>query len=207
MKHTFLTIFIAFVLAMTGCTSMNKDECSMANWHAIGQQDAEEGKSASNLVTYNKQCAKHSIAPNKDEYSAGHQAGAIIYCTKENGFSQGKKGKKYQGICPTDLAKVFNSGYVIGKEYYAVLSIKSTYETQISSKNKKIKKLVKQVKNITEKLADSKMKPEDKKQLRIDRVGKGYEANQLAIEVQNIRPKLAVQEYKYSELVKKYGYL
>jgi len=207
MKYIIFTLCIAVVLVMTGCTSMNKEECSMANWHAIGQKDAEEGKSTSNLATYSKQCAEHGVTPDKGEYSVGHQVGLVVYCTKESGFSQGKKGKKHQGICPTDLAENFESGYVIGKEYYAVLSIKDSYETQISSKNKKIKKLVKQVKNITEKLSDSKTSYEDKKQLRIDGLGKGYEANQLAIEVQNIRPKLAVQEYKYSELVKKYGYL
>ncbi len=207
MKYTTLTLCTAFVLVMTGCTAMNKEECSMANWHAIGQKDGEEGKSTSNLATYNKQCAEFGVAPDKDKYSAGHQVGLVSFCTKENGFSQGKKGKKHQGICPTDLAKTFESGYVIGKEYYAVLSVKNSYETQISSKNKKIKKLVKQVKKITAKLADSDTSSEDKKQLRIDRLGKGYEANQLAIEVQKIRPKLAVEEYKYDELVKKYGYL
>jgi len=186
---------------------MNKAECSMANWHAIGQKDAEEGKSTSHLASYGKQCAEFGVAPDEGQYAAGHQVGAISYCTKENGFTQGKKGKKYQGICPTEIADAFKSGYVIGKEYHAVLSVKNSYETQISSKNKKIKKLVKQVKKITAKLADSETSSDDRKQLALDRIAKTYEANQLAIEVQNIRPPLAVQEYKYSELVKKYGYL
>jgi hypothetical protein len=206
MKHIVFTLFISLVFTLTGCAAMNKEECTTANWHAIGQKDAEEGKSTSNLATYSKQCSEHGISPDETQYSAGHKLGLISYCTKDNGFEQGKKGRKYEGICPSDLETVFKDGYTVGKEYYAVLSVKNSYETKINANNKKIKKLVKQVKKITSKLADGETSSEDKKQLRIDRVGKGYEANQLAIEIQAIRPKFAVQEYKYTELVKKYGY-
>jgi len=195
-----------FVFIMAGCSTMNKEQCTSANWHAIGQKDAEEGKSTSNINEYSKQCAEHQITPNETQYSSGHKLGLISYCTKDNGFEQGKKGKKYAGICPVELETVFKSGYVIGTEYYAVLSVKKSYETKINANNKKIKKLIKQVKKITSKLADSETSSQDKKQLRIDRVAKGYEANQLAIDVQNIRPKLAVEEHKYTELIRKYGY-
>jgi hypothetical protein len=47
-----------------------------------------------------------------------HAEGVRIYCQKQNGFSAGTLGKKYNGICPKDLEGAFSTEFNRGRKNY-----------------------------------------------------------------------------------------
>jgi hypothetical protein len=206
LKITRFSLLAVFILFLAGCSAMNKKECITANWYTVGQLDAERGKPSSNIATYGKQCAKHSITPNQDSYNEGHIEGTKLYCTKDSGFKVGKKGKTYNGICPTQSEPSFKNGYSIGKEYYAVIKEINSLEYTINRAKKKAKKLIKSVANIKKEASKSTTTNERRIALREELIDKRVEAKIVLNDNQAAEVKLAVEEYKYTELVKKYGY-
>lgn len=54
-----------------------------------------------------------------------HQAGIRIYCQKENGFSAGATGRKYNGICPKDLEQNFVAEFNRGRKNFLNATIAS----------------------------------------------------------------------------------
>ena len=50
----------------------------------------------------------------KKAYLKGREVGIPRYCTRQNGFSEGKSGDYYRNVCPPDLDPAFLRGYKLG---------------------------------------------------------------------------------------------
>lgn len=110
-----LPTILAVSLLLTGCQSMSKDECLLANWESIGYEDGSSGLAAGHIRKHREDCAKHGVAPNLEGYNRGRDNGLLVYCQANNGFLQGRRGATYKAVCPQSLEREFLSAYKDGK--------------------------------------------------------------------------------------------
>jgi len=108
------------VFFLASCATMSKEECQTANWIEKGKIDGFEGRSNQRFSAYHKDCMKHGIVPNLEEYEKGRQLGLKSFCTMKNGEEFGRTGKSYLGVCPDDLEPSFLKGYNLGKKQYEI---------------------------------------------------------------------------------------
>ncbi len=114
--------FFAALLLLAGCATMEKSECESADWRIIGLEDGARGQPLSYVGRHRKACAEYGIAPNLARYERGHADGLRQFCTPDNGFKQGRAGRRYQGVCPAALEGGFVAGYETGLELYELSS-------------------------------------------------------------------------------------
>lgn len=114
---------LILVLLASGCATLNKDECKVADWRLIGYQDGVAGKSAATIGAYRKDCAEYAVVPNLDAYQAGRAAGLQEYCKADNGYRLGHAGEGYATVCPPDLESDFRTAYNEGREIFIARSV------------------------------------------------------------------------------------
>ena len=112
-----LLVAAAFIAS---CATMSKDECLHADWYLKGVDDAMQGYAENRIVDHGKACARVKITPNTQEYFSGHKKGARLFCVPEKGFSEGRRGAAYNGICPVDLEHDFLRAYRDGQELFVI---------------------------------------------------------------------------------------
>src|SRR5690606_4522518 len=115
MIRTLGTVLVCALL-LSGCATMNKNECRNADWDMIGYEDASRGHAVARIGQHRKACAKVDVTPDMAAYERGHERGARVYCTRERGYREGVNGAAYQGICPADLAPTFTRAHKDGME-------------------------------------------------------------------------------------------
>lgn len=115
-----LTIILFICSTLTACSVMNQQECETANWSALGYVDGSQGTSSSQFSDRSSACSEYNIRANFKEYQAGYNQGLAIYCTENNGFFIGSKGRSYQGVCPQKTVTLFLKGYSKGKELFSL---------------------------------------------------------------------------------------
>jgi hypothetical protein len=145
---------LAMFSLLIGCASMNESECINADWRMIGLEDGMAGRSKAQIGVHRKACAKHSITPDLDSYNSGHDEGLVQFCTEARGFTFGRAGGSYSGVCPAHLVDDFMAGYRVGKELHAaehavrrLASSITNYERQIKATAKSITEMENQLVN------------------------------------------------------------
>ena len=115
-----ILLFSSFVLLLSSCTSMSKEDCTDANWGKLGYKAATKGEPNSHLEDVSQQCMEYGIRPDRKKYFRGRNAGLKKFCTYESGRDYGYHGNYYRGICPKKLEKDFLRGYKFGKQELAL---------------------------------------------------------------------------------------
>jgi hypothetical protein len=87
------------LLALTGCATLNEDECRTADWHDLGVRDGRAGHSQSRLAEHHEACSKHGVKPDERRYAEGRKEGLRTYCVLENAVREGLAGRRYEGVC------------------------------------------------------------------------------------------------------------
>jgi len=116
--HYFSVIFVAILLS--GCATMSKEECRQVDWYLKGVDDATKGFPLERVIEHAKACARVDIVPDMKDYREGHAKGARLYCVPEKGYSEGRSGAAYNGICPVELEPKFLRAYRDGQELYNI---------------------------------------------------------------------------------------
>lgn len=196
----------ASLLLLTGCSTMNKEECLSADWRMIGLKDGEQGRLLSQVGEYGKQCGEYGVTPDQDRYASGREEGLKVYCTEASGFNQGKRGYEYKGVCSPENRDEFMSGYKIGQKYYEAQSEISTLESQISSNDSDIERDAERI----QKLSLQVQQGGDSAQVKQDMMTKILNLNskntQRETENIRLREQLAVKKYQYQQLKVEHGY-
>ena len=144
MKSTsFFWVLLFFVLG--GCATMNQSECINADWKMIGIEDGTLGRAQSYIGQHRRACSKYNITPDLTNYQIGHTEGLKQYCTKQRGYEEGQRGKKYNGVCPANLEHNFLKGYNAGNKIYKVKMNIRSLSSNISAKRKELKKIKEEV--------------------------------------------------------------
>ncbi len=105
-------------LALGGCATLSREECLMSDWYELGAQDGAAGYSSERLAEHRQACAEYRVRPDREAYRAGWEEGIRDYCTPQRGFSEGRSGAGYTGVCPPPLERGFLRQYRIGLELY-----------------------------------------------------------------------------------------
>ncbi|MBB3167188.1 DUF2799 domain-containing protein [Simiduia aestuariiviva] len=118
---------LGLILLISGCATMNKEECQLADWQAVGYKHGAQGQSATSFNQYQADCADHNIKADFGAFKRGHQAGLDEYCSYETGLRLGSSGSNYNGQCSSRRYEDFASGYQEGVSRYC------TYESGYDS--------------------------------------------------------------------------
>jgi hypothetical protein len=119
MTNQYLSVLFLVAL-LSGCATMSKEECKQADWYLKGVEDATKGFPLDRVVEHGKACARVNIVPDMKDYREGHAKGARLYCVPEKGYSEGRNGAPYNGICPVELEPKFLRAYGDGQELYNI---------------------------------------------------------------------------------------
>lgn len=138
---------ILFVLLLTGifasgCATLDKNECLVANWETIGYEDGTQGRPASRIGKHRTACAKYNVAPDLALYTKGREQGLMQYCLASVGYREGVKGRTYHNVCPAATEHDFLAGYQYGQRLYKINSRVHRLEHKIKKEEKFLDELM-----------------------------------------------------------------
>ena len=96
-----LPLFLA--ASLSGCATLNRDECMTGDWYHLGTRDGSAGYPMSRLNEHRSACAEFGVYPDEAQYVAGRNAGLAAYCQPANAVRQGLAGNGYSGVCPLPM--------------------------------------------------------------------------------------------------------
>lgn len=127
------------VFFITGCASgLSKEECHLADWRSIGYEDGIQGRSEARIGEHRKACAKYGVESNFEAYQYGWEEGVSRYCQPGNGFSQGRAGKRYLGVCPEAQEPGFLHAYRQGRKLYDLEADLRKIERSLATTRKRL---------------------------------------------------------------------
>lgn len=131
---------LAMVLALllSGCASMDEDECRVADWYAIGYEDGVSGFAASHIGERREACAEHGIRPDFAAYRQGRDEGLREYCTPASGYRLGRKGRTLSAVCPAELQGDFRDAYKTGREIYQAAAVVGATKSKLNRKKQEL---------------------------------------------------------------------
>ena len=191
---------------LQGCSTMNQSECVHADWQLIGQADASKGVHSSILDEYRRDCAEYAVVPAREAYHLGYQQGLKQFCTRSSGFYHGKKGSKYQGICPTSLETEFLEGYNPGYELFMISDVMTQLRVSVSDAERDIRKLRKLISSKEQLLISDKSTPADRQRLLSEIKAHHREVFWLRQDADDSRFKLMRQQSEYDHKLRMLTY-
>ena len=121
-------------LSISGCATLDKNECQNADWASIGYEDGTRGYAASRIGNHRSACAKHGITPDLALYTKGRDKGLGQFCRANIGYRTGAGGRTYHNVCPASSEPEFLAGYQYGQRVYKtnsrIRSLKSDIRKQ-----------------------------------------------------------------------------
>lgn len=114
----FCSLVALGLFLIQGCATLSKEECLSADWHVIGYEDGSRGFTTQRIRKHREACAEYGIAPSFEVYMSGHREGVRHYCVPARGFSLGRNGKRYNGVCPAYLENAFLAAFDEGRAVY-----------------------------------------------------------------------------------------
>ena len=179
---------LALMVFGVGCATLSKNECLQADWFEIGRRDGRLGKPRSIFQNHYEACLEHSIRADRQAYFEGRKQGLNFYCTEQNGFDQGRRGRSLRYVCPPELEPNFLAGYAKGKEVYK-------YESKIASLKRRLRTIENQIQSKEKQLYSDKLSDEMRVQIRSD-------LRYLDIEYRDV-----TRELKYLEETKPFAFV
>ena len=131
-KQAILASMIALMLS--GCATMNQEECMVSDWRTVGFEDGALGRPPETIGNYRQACAKHGVSPDLASYRSGHADGLQSFCQPAKGFSYGRSGAAYRGVCPADLEYGFLAAYNDGRHLYELETAVRGTDAQIAQR-------------------------------------------------------------------------
>ncbi|ATJ81331.1 DUF2799 domain-containing protein [Halomonas beimenensis] len=133
-----LLVALLALLGLSGCATLSEGECRTADWRQLGRQDGAQGQPRARLFEHRKACAEYGIAPDAEAYFTGRQRGLFDYCTPANGFRQGRRGARYQGVCPALLEPDFLERYRQGRALHEAEAALAGTEREIERAERRL---------------------------------------------------------------------
>lgn len=117
-----LPVFAAIAAAalFSGCAVISEDQCRAGNWYEQGVAGGQRGVAQSTVYEIAQACQAHGVRVDSDAWLRGHEEGVEEYCTPENGFREGRRGRDYAGVCTGPNADQFMTEYRRGLQLYRV---------------------------------------------------------------------------------------
>lgn len=124
---------------LSSCATLSQQECMVGDWQAIGYNDGVAGYDSNRLAAHTKACAKASIAPDYLAWERGRTLGLKKYCTVNNAYNLGKRGRQLNHVCPIASAPLLQQANQQGHDYYTLdrqlntdKRLLKSYQTELS---------------------------------------------------------------------------
>jgi outer membrane murein-binding lipoprotein Lpp len=109
-------------LFLSGCATLNKNECQTVDWEQLGLQNGQAGEPQSYIAEHQKACSQYKLPVDTAKWDAGWQKGIRNYCTPANGLAAGQRGRTDGSMCPSDQMQQFSYYAQIGGRVYSAQS-------------------------------------------------------------------------------------
>lgn len=120
------------IVGVSGCATLNEDQCSVTDWQQLGQSDGARGLSPDRIASHREACSKFNIPVDAPAWQAGWQVGIRQYCTFENGVEIGERGTLGSNFCPADQVEDFRLGNRAGKSVADARSQRDATEREVN---------------------------------------------------------------------------
>ncbi|HEX4844370.1 MAG TPA: DUF2799 domain-containing protein [Limnobacter sp.] len=130
---------------LSGCATMSKEECLVANWREVGFTDASQGYTQARIAEHRSACAEAKVTVNLEEYNKGFEQGLKNYCTASTGFDLGARGAAYPDQCAEKTYPKVRAGFREGQAVYAVQRERNEVERELQDKREQSKALTEQI--------------------------------------------------------------
>ena len=71
---------------MSGCATMNEQECLSADWESVGYADGREARESTRLNKHRAACIDHGITADRNAYDRGYEKGIRTFCSEDMAF-------------------------------------------------------------------------------------------------------------------------
>jgi len=126
---------LAVIAALTGCAGLSEEECLSMDWETVGFEDGARGRPVQTIGNYRQACGEHGVTADLNGYRSGHSQGVESYCRPVRGFDEGRRGARYQGVCPADFEPDFLEAYNSGRQLYQLETALVQIDRQIAANN------------------------------------------------------------------------
>ena len=140
-KYLPVFMMVTATMLVTGCATMTAEECMVADWYRLGQQDAMAGRTTSYLGNRAGDCTEAGHPVDEVAWYAGYERGLEHYCTIDNGFRQGVEGQRYNRICPPELEAAFLDGYDLGASIHRLQGQVNSLRQELDTVTGELRKL------------------------------------------------------------------
>lgn len=114
-----LLILLSALLA--GCAVVSEEECRAGLWYERGVEDGARGRNQSLVYDIAQTCQQeYGVRVDSEAWLRGHEEGVEQFCTPENGYRYGRRGRNYEGVCTGPTADLFLDSYQRGLADYRV---------------------------------------------------------------------------------------
>ena len=142
-------------LALTGgCAGMSEEECVTADWEMIGYEDGIAGQPAGRIADHRVACADHGVTPDMAAYRRGREQGLQEYCRPDQAYQLGRRGGRYSGVCPVQVASQVAAAYEAGRQIYDLESRIRRTEGEIRHREQELSGLQAALENLERELVD-----------------------------------------------------
>jgi len=124
-------VVVILVIGLSGCASMNADECVANDWFAMGHEDGSRGYTSDRFGNYRRACTKHGVTPDFQAYQSGRDQGLVEFCQPGRGYNLGVNGGQYRGVCSVEMEPSFLDAYRAGKRLHTLRAYVSNANSQI----------------------------------------------------------------------------
>lgn len=174
------------LLALSGCATMDREECLTVDWRTVGFEDGVAGYSADRIGEHRKACAKHGVTPDLTAYQEGRAEGLREYCVPSNGFRLGSHGGSYGGVCPSDLDSAFSEAYYSGRQLYVLETRLSSVSNQLESSREELRETESDIVSRSARAISSDASKEERAQAVVDVKHLGERVGQLKSEIRQL---------------------
>ncbi len=147
-------LLISSSALLSGCATMSPEECMVADWYRIGEQDARAGRSSDFLAQRAGDCAEAGYPADADAWHAGFEDGLHYFCTLDEGFRFGLEGQRYQSSCPAGLERDFLEGYELGHGIHQLSARVESSRRELERLNRQLRDLQREEQPDREEIAD-----------------------------------------------------
>lgn len=183
-----------------GCAGMDRKECQLADWRAVGYEDGSRGRPSSQFGSYRRECSDHGVAPDFAAYQEGRAAGLNEYCQPSRGFQEGARGATYAGVCPAELEDGFVMNFDRGRTLYLLESEVQSVVNGINNRRARMNSIERELASVSTRIIADGTTGEERaqliiatKQLTEERVRLGKEIEDLEVLRKQREEELAVQ--------------
>jgi cell division protein FtsB len=164
-----LAVLSTALLLLSGCATMNEDECRSADWYSVGFEDGAHGRAINYIGNHREACAEYGISPEAGRYQDGWNEGIRRYCTPRNGYQAGMSGRSSAAQCPADMAREFAAAYRYGKQIYLLNRDISAIDHDMRAQQSELEKVQQELAQIEKQMmgASRRDREQDRMHLRL----------------------------------------